>query len=155
MQGPHTFLYLHTTRRLTSPYNYLPYPLYALTFTLVRSCFHVLHAIPILSLLYRVPAKMYYPSNIFLHTSYLLYQLPRRPQTQNSAPSCFRLWAHNGSNSNSQGSCPGGPLLGCSILHPLFFVWGQGSLPTLTNLHGDTSAYKRRRGTHGQSVGLP
>jgi len=71
--GPHATIYLQTTRRLTSPRNYLPSPLYALAFILVRSCFHVLNAIPILSLLYRVPATMYYPfnNNFFLHTSYL------------------------------------------------------------------------------------
>jgi len=155
---PHASIYLQTIRRLTSPRNYLPSPLYALPFTLVRSCFHVLHAIPILSLLYRVPATMYYPfnNNFFLHTSYLLYQLPRRTQTQNSALSCFWLWAHNGSNSNSLGSCPGAHFLGAPFCTPYFlFVWGPGSLPTLTNLQGDTSAYTRRRGTRDRSVGLP
>jgi len=38
--GPHATLYLYTIRRLTSPSNYVPSPLYALPFTLVRSCFH-------------------------------------------------------------------------------------------------------------------
>jgi len=89
--GPHASIYLQTTRRLNSPRNYLPSPLYALAFTLVGSCFHVLHAIPILSFLYRVPATMNYPfnNNFFPHTLYLLYQLPRSPHTQISAPSRF------------------------------------------------------------------
>ena len=79
--GFHASIYLQTTRRLTSPRNCNPSPLYALDFILVLSCFHVLHAIPILSLLYRVPATIYYPfNNFYLHTSYLLYQLPRRPK---------------------------------------------------------------------------
>ena len=60
------------------------------------------------------------------------------------------------------GSCPGGPLLVSSILHSLFlFVWGPGSMPTLTNLRGDTS-YTRRRvlavgawGFHNNSFPIP
>jgi len=119
---------LYTASSLTTP---LP------SLSFVRSCFHVLHAIPILSLLYRVPATMYYPlfffNNFFLHTSYLLYLLPRRPQTQNSAPSCFWLWAHNGSKSNSLGSCTGGPIFGVLPLAPLIFLFGaRGPCPLLT-----------------------
>ena len=64
-EGPHASSYLHTTRRLPSPRHYFPASLYALAFTLFRSCLHVVHVIPILFLLYRVPATMCYKLSFF------------------------------------------------------------------------------------------
>ena len=65
---PHTLCH-QTIRRLSTPRLNLPSPLYAIASTLVRSCFHALHAIPILSLLYRVPATTYYPLSFLITTS--------------------------------------------------------------------------------------
>jgi len=82
------------------------------------------------------PQKTYYPLSFFndnfLHTSFLLYLLPRRPQSQNSVPSCFRLWFHTVSYPNSLGSCHGAHFKGCFLLQPLILFGARGSLPTLT-----------------------
>ena len=153
---PHAFLYHQTILRLPSPLLYLPSPLYDLAFILVRSCFHILHGTPILFLLYRVPATSYYPfsffNNFFLHTSYLIYLLPRRPQTQNSAPSCFWLSAHNGWNSISLGFCPGAHFWGVLYLAPLIFLFGAWVLCPFLPIF--TAAPRRREGVEVPGLSL-
>ena len=121
MRGPHASIYLQTTRRLTSPRNYLPSPFYDLAFTLVRSCVHVLHAIPILPLLYRVPATMCYKfNNNFFLNKYFIYQLSHRPQTQNSGLSCFDFGPTTDQTQIPWALTPG-PTFGVLHFAPLIF----------------------------------
>jgi hypothetical protein len=157
MRAPHASIYLQTTRRLASPPNYLRSPLYALAFTLVRSCFHVLHAIPILSLLHRVPATMYYPfNNDFSSTHHTSF-------TSSLADPKLKILRHlvfDFGPTTAQTQIPWAlascPFLGVlPLATPYYFVWCPGSFSTLINLHGCTSAYTCRRGTRGRSVWLP
>jgi hypothetical protein len=149
--GPHASLYLHTTWRLPSPRHYLRSPLYAIAFTIVRSCFHVLHAIPILSLLYRVPATT---SSSTHHTSFT-YSLAG-PKLKIRRHLVFDFGPTTAQTQIPWALAPGAHFWGAPSCTPYFlFVWGPGSLLTLINLQGVTSAYTRRRGSRGRSVGLP
>ena len=125
--GPHASIYLQTIRRLASPPNYLRSPLYALAFTLVRSCFHVLHAIPILSLLYRVPATT---SSSTHHTSFT--SSLASPKLKIRRHLVFDFGPTTAQTQIPWALAPGAHFMGTPNCAPYFYLFGaRGPCPLL------------------------
>ena len=150
--GPHAFLYFRTIRRLPSPLSF------------VRSCFHLSSLLLSRSTCYShtIPSIPRSCNNVlFISTTSSSTHHTSFPYSL--AGPKLNIWRHlvfDFGPTTSQTQIPwslaaGSHFWGAPFCTPYFFVWGPWSLPTLTNLQVGTSAYTRRRGTRGRSVGLP
>jgi len=153
--GPHAFLYLQTIRRLPQPRHYLPSPLHALAFTLaLTATFYTLsHTIPCITRFCNNVLSTLTTSFSSHHTSCTYSLAGPKPKIWRHLFFCF--WPTTAQTQIPWALAPGARVWGAPSCTAYFlFVWGPWSLLTLTNFQG-TSAYTRRRGTCGRSVGLP